>query len=86
VKSRDGLVVHVREVGDVVHLPAADIFQRTAQDVHRDERPEVADMPAGIHGKAARIHAHRGIGDRRKLLLLARERVVETHAESAVSG
>ena len=78
----DGLVVHVGEVHDVMHLVARDVFQRAAQHVHRHEGPEVADVTAGVDGQAAGIHAHRAVSHGRKLLLLPAEGVVETHSLS----
>src|SRR5690349_4318300 len=62
-----------------MHLEAADVFQRAAQHVHAHERAEVADVSAGIHGEAARVHAHRVVANGDKVLQLPGQRVVETH-------
>ena len=37
---------------------AAQVLERAAQHVEAHERPEVADVPAGVDGEAARVHAH----------------------------
>ena len=57
-RADDGLVVHVGEVHDVVHLVAADVLQRAPQHVHADERAEVADVAARVDRQPARVHAH----------------------------
>jgi hypothetical protein len=41
----------------VPHL-IAKIHQVTAQHIDRNKRPEVADVPVVIYGRAARIHSH----------------------------
>ena len=81
-KSRSGtgvdLVVDVGDVadiGDVVR--AVDMAQQTEQHVEDDGRAGIADMGEVVDRRAADIHAHVCRIDGDKVLLLARQRVVE---------
>src|SRR4029077_7168106 len=58
------------------------VLERAAQDIDADERPEVADVAAGIDGQAAGVHADGVVGTRREVLLTACQRVVEAHGDS----
>ncbi len=75
----DRLVVDVGEVHDVVHLVAGHVLQRAAQHVHRHEGAEVADVPAGVDGQPARVHADGVVQRRGEVVLLPGQRVVKTH-------
>ena len=78
-RAGDGLVVHVRVVQRVHDLVSAEVLQCAPQDVHADERAEVADMRAGVDGGPARVHPDRIVAQRGEGLLLTRQRIVEAH-------
>ncbi len=72
------LVVHVGDVayiGDVVR--AVEMAQQPEQHIEDDDRARIADMGEVIDGRAADIHAHIVGLDRGKILLRARQRIVE---------
>ena len=52
----DGAIVHVGVIADLLHGVALGL-ERAAQHVERDERPEVADVPARVDRQPARVHA-----------------------------
>ena len=70
----DDLVVHVSDVHHVAQLESA-LPQKTAQDVERYKRPEVADVAVVVHRRPAGIHAHFLVVQRCEFLQLAGERV-----------
>ena len=81
LRLEDRTIVDVGEVHHVPHAVAGLVLQRAAQDVQRHERPEVADVTAGIHGEPAGIHAHLVALTRRKRFLSTCQGVVKTHAD-----
>ena len=83
----DDLVVHVRDVHDVVEAESAGA-QPFAQEVEERERAEVADMGVIVNRGAAGIHADGVVARRRKLLHPLGQRVVEaqSHNEREVSS
>ncbi len=78
----NGLVVHVGEVHDVAHLPAADVLQGATEHVDADEGAEVADVPAGVDGEAAGVHPDGVVAQGLEGLLLPRQRVVKAHRQA----
>ena len=73
-------VVHVGEVHHLADGVAEEISKRSPQHVDADERPEVADVSAGVHRQPARVHPDRVSRTGRKGLLGPGECVVEAHA------
>src|SRR5205085_6528934 len=71
------LVIHIRDVHDMLQLEAAHPEQ-TPEDIHCDEGPEIADMAVVVDGWSAGIHANGIVHRGRKLLDFAGKRVVET--------
>ena len=51
----DRPIVHVGVIADLLHRVALGL-ERAAEDVQRDERPEISDVPPRVHGEAARVH------------------------------
>ena len=73
----DDLIVHVRDVHDVVQ-PETVGAKGLAQDVHEREGSEIADMREVVHGGTARVHADGVVVRGSELLHLLRERIVES--------
>ena len=72
----DDLVVHVGNVHDVAHLEPA-LPQKAAQNVHRDEGPEVADVAVVVDRGPAGVHPHFIILQGMEFFDLAGQRVVQ---------
>ena len=72
----DNLVVHVRDVHDVMHFVAA-LPQEPLQHVDGDESSEVADMAVVVDGWAAGIHADFVVAKRTEFLDLRGHGVVK---------
>ena len=58
---------------------AEQMLQRPPQHVDADKRPEIADVPARVHGQAAGVHPHGVVARRLERFLGAGQRVVQTH-------
>ena len=62
-RAADGLVVHVGEVADVLHLVLAELeFEEAAQEVVHHEGAEVADVGGRVDGRAAVVEAVDAVG------------------------
>ncbi len=74
----DDLVVDIGDVADVGDVVGAvEVAEQPIKHVEDDDRAGIADMGVVVDGRPAHIHAHIGRIDRLKILLVARQRVVE---------
>jgi hypothetical protein len=81
LRFEDGPVVDVGEVHHLADVVAGLVLQRAAQDVERDERPEIADVAAGVGGEAARVHADEIASGGCEVLFASCQGVVQAHRD-----
>ena len=80
----DDLVVHVRDVHDVLQLVAA-LLQETPQGVDHDECAEIADVPVVVNRRPASVHADQVVFQRVELFDLAGQGIEKLKRHCEVS-
>mmetsp|Transcript_18425 Transcript_18425/g.39588 ORF Transcript_18425/g.39588 Transcript_18425/m.39588 type:complete len:263 (+) Transcript_18425:612-1400(+) len=77
VASLDDLVVHVRQIANVIDV-VPQIRQDSLQDVVRQEGAEVSHVGGVVNGGSAGVHCHARRGLRHEGRFCTRERIVES--------
>ncbi len=86
--AADGLVVHVGEVADVLHLVLAELeFEQATEEVVDHEGAEVADVRGRVNGGAAVVEAIHAVGvGRAELARGSGEGIVEGDGHRRTDG